>query len=160
MIAATNKDLDEEIRKGAFREDLYFRLAVLSIRLPPLRDRREDIPLLCEHFLKKYGGELKKGVQADFGRRWPGCEIPGRATSGSSKISSMNRLCFPTTRSWGRRTFRPGFKSASRPTSLKSQKIRGPPFLADRHTERRGSDGRGKRREKPYRKSPAGSRRQ
>ncbi len=80
VIAATNKDLEEEIRKGAFREDLYFRLAVLSLRLPPLRERREDIPLLGEHFLRKYGRELGKGIvslepdflQALLGYGWPG----------------------------------------------------------------------------------------
>jgi DNA-binding NtrC family response regulator len=64
VIAATNKVLDDEVRKGTFREDLYFRLAVLSVRLPPLRERREDIPLLCEHFFKKYGGELGKPMTA------------------------------------------------------------------------------------------------
>jgi len=63
VIAATNKHLDEEIKTGRFREDLFFRLAVLSIHLPALRERREDIPLLCEHFLKKYGGELKKRIR-------------------------------------------------------------------------------------------------
>jgi len=80
VIAATNKRLDEEVRQGRFREDLYFRLAVLSLNLPPLRERTEDIPLLCEHFLKKYGTELKKTVrgvsEAALGalRRypWPG----------------------------------------------------------------------------------------
>jgi len=80
VIAATNKNLDEEVRKGAFREDLYFRLAVLSLRLPPLRERKEDIPLLAEHFLRKYGPELKKDLQglspealdALLSYSWPG----------------------------------------------------------------------------------------
>ncbi|MGO9481128.1 MAG: sigma-54 interaction domain-containing protein [Candidatus Kryptoniota bacterium] len=53
ILAATNKDLHEEIKKGNFREDLYFRLNVVEVHLPPLRDRTEDIPVLANHFMKK-----------------------------------------------------------------------------------------------------------
>jgi len=63
VIAATNKSLEEQVKKGGFREDLYFRLAVLSIHLPPLRERKEDIPLLGEHFIKKNNQELRKEIQ-------------------------------------------------------------------------------------------------
>jgi Nif-specific regulatory protein len=60
IIAATNKNLEEEIKKGNFRLDLYYRLNVLSIYLPPLRKRLEDIPLLAEHFLVKFNKEYNK----------------------------------------------------------------------------------------------------
>ncbi|MFQ5532442.1 MAG: sigma-54-dependent transcriptional regulator [Candidatus Methylomirabilales bacterium] len=63
VIAATNQDLQELIRKGYFREDLYYRLNVIPVDLPPLRDRREDIPLLAMNFLAKYSEETKRTIR-------------------------------------------------------------------------------------------------
>ncbi|EKD37544.1 MAG: hypothetical protein ACD_75C01094G0008 [uncultured bacterium] len=63
IIAATNKVLEEEIRAGRFREDLFYRLAVVPMRIPSLRERKEDVPQLVDHFLKKYSRLLGKEVQ-------------------------------------------------------------------------------------------------
>jgi len=60
IIAATNVDLQKMVADGRFREDLYYRLHVISVQLPPLRDRRDDVPLLVQHFLEKYGEENNK----------------------------------------------------------------------------------------------------
>ncbi|MBC8283554.1 MAG: sigma-54-dependent Fis family transcriptional regulator [Nitrospinae bacterium] len=62
IIAATNQNIASMIKENKFREDLYYRLAVFPIEMPPLRERKEDIPLLCNHFLSKYENELKKKV--------------------------------------------------------------------------------------------------
>lgn len=62
LIAATNRDLGDEVKKGNFREDLYYRLNVIQVKLPPLRHRREDIPLLAEYFLRKYSKETGKDL--------------------------------------------------------------------------------------------------
>jgi two-component system NtrC family response regulator len=60
LIAASNRDLKEEIPRGTFREDLYYRLNVVHIEVPPLRDRREDLPLLIRYFLERFSKELNK----------------------------------------------------------------------------------------------------
>ncbi len=63
IISATNKDLEEAVKEKRFREDLFYRLNVIQIKLPPLRERREDIDLLADHFLKKYSTELNKNIR-------------------------------------------------------------------------------------------------
>jgi two-component system response regulator AtoC len=80
VISATNKDLRKAIEKQEFREDLYYRLNVVNIELPPLRERKEDIPLLAEHFLNKFAMENKKEIsgfspeamELVLGYDWPG----------------------------------------------------------------------------------------
>lgn len=63
ILAATNKDLEKEMKNGRFREDLYYRLRVVAIDLPPLRERREDIPELVTHFLERYNDEFGKRIK-------------------------------------------------------------------------------------------------
>ena len=63
VIAATNKDLDRAVKSGEFREDLFYRVAAFPIMIPPLRDRREDIPVLAEHLLDKYTKRLNKPIK-------------------------------------------------------------------------------------------------
>jgi DNA-binding NtrC family response regulator len=63
IVAATNRDLKTESQAGRFREDLYFRMAVVEISVPPLRERREDVPLLANHFVQKYARELGRDVR-------------------------------------------------------------------------------------------------
>ena len=78
VVAATNRDLEREVREGRFREDLFYRLNVIPIALPPLRERRTDIPLLVEHFLAKHGepgrtrGIAPEALEALALYSWPG----------------------------------------------------------------------------------------
>jgi len=80
VIAATNKNLAKEVQQGCFRDDLYYRLNVIEIRIPPLRERREDIPLLAEHFVERIASELGKDITGISGgalkllieHDWPG----------------------------------------------------------------------------------------
>jgi len=80
VVAATNREITQEVRVGNFREDLYYRLNVVRINIPPLREQKEDIPIFARHFLKKYSEELKKNI-FDFSEEamariihydWPG----------------------------------------------------------------------------------------
>ena len=76
LIAATNRELREEVAEGRFRMDLFYRVSVTSIRIPPLRERREDIGPLVEHFLRKfaerYGADSKELIAALENHGWPG----------------------------------------------------------------------------------------
>lgn len=63
LVAATNRDLEKEVREGRFRQDLYFRLKVVTVELPPLRERPEDIPLLVKHFVEHFNAELGRNVK-------------------------------------------------------------------------------------------------
>ena len=80
VVSATHRNLEEEVRQGRFREDLYYRLKVFPIHLPPLRERKDDIPLIAQHFLAKYQREMNKEVlgfsqqamELFASYRWPG----------------------------------------------------------------------------------------
>ncbi len=79
VIAATNRDLEAEVARGAFRADLYYRLNVIELHLPPLRHRREDIPLLAEHFLRKFAVEHGRAprLSPEAMRRLESYDFPG-----------------------------------------------------------------------------------
>src|SRR6266516_3673935 len=80
IIAATNKEFEKEIAEGRFREDLYYRLSVIPIQVPPLRDRRDDIPLLARHFLERFSKTMEKpieGISPDAMTRLESYDWPG-----------------------------------------------------------------------------------
>ena len=92
LVAATNRDLETAVASGQFREDLYFRLNVVTINLPPLRERREEIPLLTEYFLKKYSVQYNKpvtSISADLASHFMTFDWPGNVRQLENLIKRM-----------------------------------------------------------------------
>jgi two-component system response regulator AtoC len=92
LVAATNRDLETAVALGEFREDLYFRLNVVTINLPPLRERREEIPVLTDFFLKKYSVQYNKpvaGVNSELAQRLMNYDWPGNVRQLENMIKRM-----------------------------------------------------------------------
>lgn len=126
LIAATNKDLDAEVRAGRFRQDLYFRLRVFPIRVPPLRERREDIPALAQHFLSRFSREMGKdiaGITAAALDLVAGYPFPGNVRELENELERAANLVEPE-----------GWIGPE----LLSDRIRGLPPAAGRPGEREG----------------------
>jgi DNA-binding NtrC family response regulator len=89
IVTATNRDLDQLVASGSFRQDLYYRINVFPMHMPPLRDRPEDIALLVHHFIGKYRGRLGKaidGIAPDALRRFAAYEFPGNVRELENKV--------------------------------------------------------------------------
>ena len=92
VVAATNRDLEKMVADGEFRDDLYYRLAVVAIRMPPLRERASDIPRLVDHFMAKYGSQLAHAPAVRQTSSQRSICTRGPATSGSWKTSMQRAL--------------------------------------------------------------------
>jgi len=95
VIAATNRDLQEDVKQGRFREDLYYRLSVFPIELPPLRERREDIPALVDFFIAKYAARIGKAIKSitpDALQKLVQADFPGNIRELENEIERMVTL--------------------------------------------------------------------
>lgn len=96
IIAATNRDLTEMVAQNKFREDLYYRLKVMEIKIPPLREREGDIPILCSYFLKKFSAELNKPIHAiapEAMEKLEGLHYPGNVRQLANILEYACILC-------------------------------------------------------------------
>src|SRR6185369_13809813 len=92
----TNRNLEDALRRGAFREDLFYRLNVISFEMPPLRERREDIPLLANYFIAKYSKECKRrvaGISAAARARIMSYDWPGNVRELENAVEHAVVLC-------------------------------------------------------------------
>jgi DNA-binding NtrC family response regulator len=96
VIAATNKDLPELIRRGEFRSDLYYRINIVTLRLPPLRERRGDIPFLVDYFIGKYAAKYNRpvtGTSPEVMELWSGHDWPGNVRELQNAVNQAVLLC-------------------------------------------------------------------
>lgn len=105
VIVATNRNLAQEVKAGRFRADLYYRLSIFPIHLPPLRERPEDIALLAEHFAQKYSRKLNnpyRGIKQKAMRQLLTYEWPGNIRELENLVEQAVILCAGTLLEWGR----------------------------------------------------------
>jgi len=127
LIAATNRDLETAVASGQFREDLYFRLNVVTINLPPLRDRREEIPILTDHFLRKYSVQYNKPmtlISPELSQQFLTYDWPGNVRQLENLIKRMVVL---GTEAGIAREFLQPVMSAPRPLAVPAPRAVAPP---------------------------------
>ena len=96
ILSSTNRDLQQMIRQGQFREDLYYRINVINVQIPPLRERLEDLPLLIDHFLERLGKRRRKGIRSvssEVLQRLRGYDFPGNIRELDNAIEHAYVLC-------------------------------------------------------------------
>ena len=128
LIAATNRDLEIAVASGQFREDLYFRLNVVTINLPPLRDRREEIPILTDHFLRKYSVQYNKpmtSISAELSQQFLACDWPGNVRQLENLIKRM--VVLGTEAGIARELLQPVMLTTPRPLTSASPRAVVPP---------------------------------
>jgi len=130
LIAATNRDLETAVASGQFREDLYFRLNVVTISLPPLRDRREEIPILTQHFLNKYSAQYNKplaSISGELASQFLNYDWPGNVRQLENLIKRM--VVLGTEAGISRELLQPVMTVAPRPLSPPPVAAPAPPVL-------------------------------